>query len=864
MKPLAGSCRIPGRLLGWILALSWSASVWAAPSIQSIDVQPSPLQTGGGFTINVAATDVTQATATVDFRPFATSILRVTLSLQAGQWRGVGVVPANLLPPPGAQATVKVLAFNAARQRAEQTVLVGVVKPSPFTAVFDPNTGILTVTGDANDNELIVSRNVAGSLLVNAGNVSIVGGLPTVANTSLIRILGLAGADRLQISSANGAMPPGDLQGDLGNDTLQGGPGDDLLVGGDGDDTALGGGGNDTMVWNPGDDNDTLEGQAGTDRMLFNGANIAEIIDVSANGGRLRFFRNIANVVMDANDVEVVEFNALGGADSITVNDLTGTDVEDVRIDLSSVIGTGTGDGQADSVSVNGTGGADNLVISQSGQAIVVNGARARVTILGAEGANDRLFVDGQGGDDTISASGLPAGLIGLVAGGGAGNDTITGSRGPDTFFGGPNDDTFIWNPGDGSDILEGQDGTDTMVFNGSNASEVINLVANGSRALFLRDVANISMDLSDVEKVTFRALGGTDNITVGDLSGTDVTDVNMDLASPAGTGTGDGQADSVVVNGTQGADVIIVSGVTTGAVVDGLTARVTLTGTEGALDRLTLNALGGDDAVNATGLPSGRLTLTIQGGLGADLMVGSPANDLLIGGDGNDTMLAGDGDDTMVWNPGDDDDTLEGQAGFDVMLFNGANISEMINISANGGRVTFFRNIANVVMDLNDVEGIEFHALGGADTVTVQDLAGTDVTEVLVDLASPANSGTGDGQADNIIVQATQGDDVAVVVGSAGEASVLGLSAQIDIVGSEPANDRLTINLLAGDDVLEASGLKANAIQLTGDGGNDDDVLIGGDGNDTLQGGPGDDVLVGGPGSDVLDGGAGNNVVIQ
>ena len=36
-----------------------------------------------------------------------------------------------------------------------------------------------------------------------------------------------------------------------------------------------------------------------------------------------------------------------------------------------------------------------------------------------------------------------------------------------------------------------------------------------------------------------------------------------------------------------------------------------------------------------------------------------------------------GAGDDTFVWNPGDDNDTLEGQGGFDTMLFNGANVAE-------------------------------------------------------------------------------------------------------------------------------------------------------------------------------------------
>ena len=85
-----------------------------------------------------------------------------------------------------------------------------------------------------------------------------------------------------------------------------------------------------------------------------------------------------------------------------------------------------------------------------------------------------------------------------------------------------------------------------------------------------------------------------------------------------------------------------------------------------------------------------------------------------------------------------------------------------------------------------------------------------------------------------------------------------------MNIAGAEAANDRLTVNALAGDDVLDASGVATGAIQLTLNGGDDDDVLIGGDGDDTLLGGPGDDVLIGGPGNDSIDGGAGDNVVID
>ena len=56
-----------------------------------------------------------------------------------------------------------------------------------------------------------------------------------------------------------------------------------------------------------------------------------------------RLTRDIANVTMDLNDVETIDVNALGGADTITVNDLSRTDVKQVKIDLARA-GSG-GDG---------------------------------------------------------------------------------------------------------------------------------------------------------------------------------------------------------------------------------------------------------------------------------------------------------------------------------------------------------------------------------------------------------------------------------------------------------------------------------------------------------------------------------------
>ena len=69
---------------------------------------------------------------------------------------------------------------------------------------------------------------------------------------------------------------------------------------------------------------------------------------------------------------------------------------------------------------------------------------------------------------------------------------------------------------------------------------------------------------------------------------------------------------------------------------------------------------------------------------------------------------------------------------------------------------------------------------------------------------------------------------------------------------------------MLGGDDIVNASGLAANGILLTENGGRNEDLLTGGDGNDILNGDDGDDTLIGGPGTDTLNGGAGNDIEIQ
>jgi RTX calcium-binding nonapeptide repeat (4 copies) len=450
------------------------------------------------------------------------------------------------------------------------------------------------------------------------------------------------GDDRVRIDDSNGAFTntiPTRIDGERGNDTIAGGTGAEALNGGPGNDTIDGNGGNDisdlgpgddTFVWDPGDGSDSIEGGPGADTMVFNGAAAAETVDLSANGNRLRFFRQPANITMDTHGVEQIDFNALGGADAITVNDLSRTDVKSVNLDLAGTLDGTTSDGQTDSVTVNGTSRNDAITAGGDSSAVTVSGLRTQVAIQHQDSI-DQLFVDGLGGNDSISATGLAAGAISEFLDSGDGNDSIAGGPGAETLLGGSGNDTidgnggndraalgaggdtFVWDPGDGSDTIEGEDGTDTLVFNGAAASETVDLSANGNRLRFSRQPANITMDTAGVERVLFNALGGADAVTVNDLSGTDVKSVDLDLAGTLGGAAGDGQTDRVVVNGTNGDDALAVAGGAGDVSVSGLAATVELLHAEAA-DQLDVETLGGNDTVSSGGLAGGTIQLFLDG----------------------------------------------------------------------------------------------------------------------------------------------------------------------------------------------------------------------------------------------------------
>ena len=232
------------------------------------------------------------------------------------------------------------------------------------------------------------------------------------------------GNDTVRIDEINGAFTTTKatrIGGGNGNDTLRGGSGAEVFVGGRGNDvvdgnggtdTAFLGRGDDTFVWDPGDASDIVEGQSGTDTMIFNGSGGDEIMAATAVFGRVSFTRNLGSIVMDLDGVEAIDVRALGGTDTVTVTDASGTDLQRVDVDLAATIGGSTADDKPDTVTVAGTKGDDVIAADADGGAVDVSGLAAFVRVTHANPADDSLVIDPVTGNDRVTVDPALPGLI--------------------------------------------------------------------------------------------------------------------------------------------------------------------------------------------------------------------------------------------------------------------------------------------------------------------------------------------------------------------------------------------------------------------------------------------------------------------
>jgi Ca2+-binding RTX toxin-like protein len=505
--------------------------------------------------------------------------------------------------------------------------------------------------------------------------------------------------------------------------------------------------------------------------------------------------------------------------------------------------------------------------------------------------AFNRIVGHGAAGADALSINesfGVFANTEATSLLGDTGNDLLRGGAAGERLFGGIGNDTIDGKRG--RDLIEGGTGSDLVVFTGSNAAEKFTFSANEKRLRFL---AASTVDVAGVERFDLRALGGADNVVVNDLLGTGLVQLNADLAN-------DGAADVVDIKGSSaanelrvgggisiggigaevnvlraqaandklnidsgaGSDRVVVEGTagndTIGVAASAVAPHIAVSGGPGGLpidvvnsEALAVESLAGNDTLNA-GLGLAALTqLTLDGGAGNDAINGGDGNDTLRGGSENDAIdgnvgadlaLMGTGDDAFTWDPGDGSDKVEGEAGSDTMVFNGAAAAENFDFSANGNRLRFFRAQGTITMDTAGVERVDLRALGGSDTTFVNDLSATDVKNILLDLAN-------DAAVDTTTINGTGGDDAITIAPNAGAVDVTGLAAAVKIEHSEAANDVLNVNGLDGNDTISGAVALAALIKVGIDGGA---------GNDTINGGDGAELLVGGDGNDEIDGNGG------
>jgi Ca2+-binding RTX toxin-like protein len=241
---------------------------------------------------------------------------------------------------------------------------------------------------------------------------------------------------------------------------------------GAGEDTIVGSGVADAI--DPGDANDTVSARGGNDTITWNPGDDSDLMD--GDGG-----------------VDTVRDNGGGGDETFVVkpNDGDPTRVDATRTSAPAF----TLDIEAEKLDVNGNGGNDTIT-GQNGVA-----GLTKVTMTGGDG-NDVLV--GTDGDDAMK--------------GGAGNDSLTGARGQDDKAGDDGDDTLIWRPGDGSDKFEGGAGNDVAQDNGGGAAEHFVISANGQRVTATRDTgAPFFLDIGTSETLDLNANGGDDSVDVND-----------------------------------------------------------------------------------------------------------------------------------------------------------------------------------------------------------------------------------------------------------------------------------------------------------------------------------------------------------
>jgi hypothetical protein len=281
--------------------------------------------------------------------------------------------------------------------------------------------------------------------------------------------------------------------------------------------------------------------------------------------------------------VTSIRIRTSGGNDAIH---LTGTGEVPLSID--------TGQG-SDFVSTRGRGGVDGgsdavtTVRTQAGRDDVVSATPGPITI------------DTGGGPDSVEAGEA-----------GVGSENVTLGGGDDAFS-----SAMDASLGERDDVVDAGLGHDTMYVTGTAASETLAMSAQYGHLLLTHD-GRAKVDSLGVEQLFYTSHGGPhpggrgDTVTVGDLTGTGLTNFTPDFSSNIEQTQPNDNTDRLTVTGTNGVDDISVSGVERHITVSGLTTEVTPIWLA-TPDTLVIDTLRGKDQVDTSGLEDGLVQVRIR-----------------------------------------------------------------------------------------------------------------------------------------------------------------------------------------------------------------------------------------------------------
>ncbi len=359
--------------------------------------------------------------------------------------------------------------------------------------------------------------------------------------------------------------------------------------------------------------------------------------------------------------------------------------------------------------------------------------------------------------------------------------------------------------------------------------------------------------------------LSGNENSLTGGFSGIDA------LIGNGGTLTGISATSTWTLNGPSDSQYSTVSPAVT-LVIDGFT---TLQGGSGAdtfkvngdvpfdlngglgKDKIVFNNAtltgggtatggGGDDTLDGQ-LASGAVSLF--GGDGNDIVIGSEAGDTLDGGSGSDRLYGLGGDDTMSGGAGND--LLEGSRDKEtdsdrlVETVNGNATITNTKMKVGNDNDTLLRmeEIEITGNDGNNSLDASLYTLG---RVILRGGEGNDTLSGGVLFGDELDGGAGDDLVKSFVIGTVTLSDTELV--SSDLTDVLTDVEAASLTGS------------AGDDDIDASNFSLGNVSISGGAG--DDVITGGSGADLLNGNAGNDEIRGGAGSDSLLGGAGNDTL--